>query len=68
MFEVHYRPKQLAVMWALSESTIVRWFRDEPVLKCSSPKRPGQRARVEIRIPESVAVRVYRERFGKIYA
>jgi hypothetical protein len=68
MFERHFKPAELAAVWNYSESTIVRWFRDEPgVLKCLPKKRrSGARVRVELRIPESVAGRVYLERTGTI--
>jgi hypothetical protein len=55
MFERHFSPKVLAEMWGYSADTINRWFRDEPgVLR--SGDRDG-----DLRIPESVAQRVYRE-------
>jgi hypothetical protein len=34
------------------------------VLKLSQPAKNGRRARVELRIPFSLAMRVYRERTG----
>lgn len=61
--EAHYSPQFYAELWRLSVSTVVRWFRDEAgVLKLSSESRRGKRTRVELRIPVSVAMRVYRER------
>lgn len=60
-FEPHYTPKQLADLWRLDESTIRRLFHDEPgVLKYgNSYLRSGRREYVTLRIPESVARRVY---------
>jgi hypothetical protein len=60
-FERHYTPKQLADLWLLHESTIRRLFLDEPgVLKYgNSFPRSGRREYVTLRIPESVARRVY---------
>lgn len=44
-------------------STITRWFRDETgVLKVGKESKNGRRSRVELRIPVSVAMRVYGER------
>ena len=63
-FERHYRPKDLAAVWGLDESTVRRLFQDEPgVLKIGrSGRRDGKRDYVSIRIPESVAARVHEER------
>lgn len=59
----HYSPRFYAELWGLSESTVLRWFQDQPgVLKCGGPKKAGARGRVEIRIPLSVALKVYAER------
>lgn len=58
----HYTPRFYAELWGLSESTVLRWFQDQPgVLKCGEARR-GHRTRVEIRIPFSLAMRVYNER------
>ena len=59
----HYSPQFYAELWGTSRSTVVRWFEDVPgVLKLSQPGRNGKRARVELRIPFSLAMKVYRER------
>ena len=60
-FERHYTPKQLAELWLLDESTIRRLFHDEPgVLKFGhAARRDGRRDYITLRIPESVARRVY---------
>jgi len=59
----HFSPRFYAELWGLSESTVLRWFQDQPgVLKCGEPKKNGRRTRVEIRIPVSLAMRVYQER------
>jgi hypothetical protein len=61
----HYSPRFLAELWGIHESTVVRWFQDLPgVLKLSSPSKNGKRVRVELRIPWSLAMRVYREKTG----
>ena len=58
----HYSSQFFAELWGLSPSTVVRWFQDrDGVLKLSKPARNGRRTRVELRIPFSVAMQVYRE-------
>ncbi len=62
-FERHFTPKQLAEVWLFHESTIRRMFLDEPgVLKYHTARRNGRREYVTLRIPESVARRVYAKR------
>ena len=63
-FERHYRPKDLAAIWALDETTIRRIFIDEPgVLKIGkSERRDGKRDYLSLRIPQSVAERIHEER------
>lgn len=63
-FERHLDPKELAAAWKLDVTTIRRIFIDEPgVLKIGkADRRDGKRDYVTLRIPESVAVRVYQER------
>ena len=59
----HYSPQFYAELWGLSASTVTRWFQDQAgVLKLSQPSRSGRRTRVELRIPFSLAMRVYQER------
>jgi hypothetical protein len=63
MIDQHYSPQFYAELWGTSVSTVVRWFQDlEGVLKLSKPSKNGKRTRIELRIPFSVAMRVYRER------
>jgi hypothetical protein len=53
-------------MWQLSENSIRRQFQDEPgvfVLGESNPR--GKRAYCTLRIPEAVALRVWRARGGR---
>ncbi len=61
IFERHFTPKELALLWALDETTIRRLFYDEPgVLKIGKTnRRDGKRDYVSLRIPESVAQRVH---------
>jgi hypothetical protein len=59
----HYSPQFYAELWGMSPSTVVRWFQDlDGVLKLGEPSRNGKRARIELRIPYSLAMREYRRR------
>jgi hypothetical protein len=61
MEEPHYAPADLAKRWNLSLDTIRRMFESEPgVLIFENPERVSSRRRRTMRIPESVAERVYR--------
>jgi hypothetical protein len=61
MCEKHYSPAQLAEQWSLSEDTVRRIFEREPdVLIYENPESDSSRRRRTMRIPESVAERVYR--------
>jgi hypothetical protein len=63
VIDPHFSPQFYAELWGLSVSTVIRWFQDEPgVLKLSQPTKNGKRSRVELRIPFSLAMRVYHER------
>jgi hypothetical protein len=63
MFERHLSPAQLADRWGYSVDTIRRWFEDGPgVVKCGGLGGRGKRRRISLRIPLSVAARVYQER------
>jgi hypothetical protein len=60
-FERHFNPEQLAEMWGLSADTIRRLFQNEPgvlvIVRSGGKKYSKYRT---MRIPESVAQRVYR--------
>lgn len=61
MCERHYSPSQLAEQWNLSEDTVRRIFEGESdVLVFENPQKVSERRRRTMRIPESVAERVYR--------
>ena len=63
LIERHFTPDELAEAWNLDATTIRRIFQDEPgVLKLGKTGRRGKRDYITLRIPESVAMRVYRER------
>ena len=57
-----FSPAWYAEVWGVSASTVVKMFQDvEGVLKLGEVKR-GKRTRQELRIPFSLAMRVYTER------
>jgi AraC-like DNA-binding protein len=59
--ERHYSVKELAQLWGLSATAIRRMFRNEPgVLRFGRENKGHQRDYVTLRIPVSVAERVYR--------
>lgn len=61
LFERHFSPSELAEQWNLSEDTVRRIFeRESDVLIFENPERGSSRRRRTLRIPESVAERVYR--------
>ena len=60
MYERHYSPTELAEMWSLSTDTVRRMFEEESgVLVFENPVRSSSRRFRTLRIPESVAQRVY---------
>ena len=59
--ERHFSVKELAEMWRLSPAAIRRLFRAEPgVVRFGADRRGHKRDYVTLRIPVSVAERVYR--------
>ena len=60
MHERHYSPAELGELWNLSADTIRRAFENEPgVLVFENPVRSSNRRFRTLRIPESIALRVY---------
>jgi transcriptional regulator GlxA family with amidase domain len=60
-FEKHFSVRELAASWGLSERTIRRMFAGEPgVVSWGRDESRSKRAYKTLRIPESVAQRVYR--------
>lgn len=66
-FERHYAVKELSDLWQFDPSTIRQMFQDEPgVLNLGKiGRRDGKRDYVTLRIPESVARRVYRAKLKR---
>ena len=59
--EHHYTIKELAKIWALSQTNVRRMLRNEPgVLRFGLEKKGHRRAYVTLRVPASVAERIYR--------
>jgi hypothetical protein len=66
--ERHYTLTELGKAWHMSRHTLRDWFIDEPgVIKFGVQKlnKARQRVHVSLRVPESVARRVYRARTGR---
>jgi hypothetical protein len=63
-FERHYTPQQLGELWGFDQTTIRRMFIDEPGVfkEGHKTRRNGKRAYVSLRIPASIAERVYRRK------
>jgi hypothetical protein len=57
--EVHYKPRELAKKWGVSESTAVNMFANEPGVLRMGNANGRRRTRVSLRIPQSVAERVH---------
>jgi hypothetical protein len=61
IMEEHFKCKDLAEKWCMSESTILKLFVDEPGVIKIGERSSRKRTKVSIRIPLSVAERVYRK-------
>lgn len=60
MMERHFTLHQLAEQWGFSYDFVLEHFRDEPGVVVAGIKANNRkRGRPTIRVPESVAVRVY---------
>jgi hypothetical protein len=63
IIDPHFSPQFYAELWGISPSTVERWFQDmDGVLRLRNPPKNGRRARTELRIPFSLAMREYRRR------
>jgi hypothetical protein len=60
MLEKHYSVQHLAEVWAVSTDSIRRLVRKEPGVIIISHRRRGTRLYETLRIPHSVAERIYR--------
>ena len=65
--ERHYSVGEIAERWGLSEKTIRRMFENEEgVLQWGRPETRRKRGYITLRIPESVLLRVHRERARRV--
>ncbi len=66
MYERHFSPRELSECWGYSVDTIQRWAEgEEGVLQCGSLGGRGKRRKVTIRIPESIAARIYKKHISR---
>jgi AraC-like DNA-binding protein len=66
--ERHYTLGELAAAWHMSRKTLQSWFRNEAgVIRYGQDKlkKGRHRTHVSVRVPESVARRVYRAHTGR---
>jgi hypothetical protein len=63
--EQHFTLPELAQRWHLDYKTVQRWFENrDDVLRFGHEHRPKKRRHVSIRVPASVAEKVYLERLA----
>jgi AraC-like DNA-binding protein len=67
-FDKHFRVAELAAMWKLSRRTVHRILEKELDVVRLGNERPGKRRHFTLRIPASVARRVYLRLTGKVEA
>jgi len=61
--ERHYSVPEIALMWSMSEKSVRRLFDGEPgILVWGHAETRFRRAYVNLRIPESVLIRVHQRR------
>jgi len=61
--ERHFSVGTLAELWSWSEDTVTKMFADVPgVMKIGTAAGRGGRPRITLRIPESIAHKVYDEK------
>ena len=58
-FEAHFKCREIAERWGMSENTVFNLFVDEPGVVKIGNRNPKRRTRVSLFIPASVAQRVY---------
>jgi hypothetical protein len=58
-FDEHFTVQELAAKWKLSRRTVQRIMEKEPDVMRHGEERPGKRRHLTLRIPASVARRVY---------
>jgi hypothetical protein len=64
--EQHYKPSELAKRWGFHADKVRIWFANEPgVLVEDRPEKMHKRGYKSMRIPDSVAARVYAKHVTK---
>lgn len=62
-----YTPRELAELWQLSENSIRRLFQDRAgVFVLGTPNPRGKRGYCSLRILQSIALAVWKERGGEV--
>jgi AraC-like DNA-binding protein len=64
-FQEHFTLAQLAKKWHLSESTLLRLFKEEPGVLRIGNLRTRKRTKISLRIPAEVANRVHQKLTGQ---
>jgi hypothetical protein len=65
--ERHYTVAEVAILWNLSRDTIRRLFQNEPgVAILTTATRRGKRRYKTLRIPETVLLRVHRQKVNAL--
>jgi transcriptional regulator GlxA family with amidase domain len=65
--ERHYTVAEVAILWNLSRDTIRRLFQNEPgVIVLTAATHRGKRRYKTLRIPESVLLRVHRQKVNAL--
>jgi hypothetical protein len=65
IMEPHFTVKELAESWNVSDVVVFRMFQDEPGVMRLGSTSTRRRVRRELRIPQSVAERVYASRLNR---
>jgi hypothetical protein len=65
IMEQHFTVKELAEAWNMSDVAVFRMFQDEPGVMRLGSQSTRRRVRRELRIPSSVAERVYVSRLNR---
>jgi len=64
--ERHFKPSELAELWGFHSDKVRDWFQNEPgVLTENRPEQLHKRGYKSMRIPASVAARVYARHITK---
>jgi hypothetical protein len=60
--EKHYSVQEIANLWDLSDKCVRRMFKHQDgVLRVSNPRTPNPKARVTLRVPQSVMKKIHEQ-------